>query len=134
MKIIWGEKWTKNFSDVTLEVALYDWADGVRGIPVEVIERALHYCKMNLEWPPSIAEFIFICELEEGMPSCDQTYDALLRKEFLKVSSHPVVKMVYDKIGSWALANDGEKDLRKKVRSAYDAMVIELRMKRNKDV
>lgn len=127
-KIIWGEKWTRNFDDETLQITLHEWHDALNGISYDAIEKAIVSCKMIFEWPPSIAEFILICEKQMGVPSVAEVYNFALRREF----NHPLVKMVFDKIGDWNFRNDSEKDLRKKVEVHYHDCLIKLRLKRNK--
>ena len=100
----------------------------MQGIPQDIIEKAIKYCKMTFEWPPSIAEFISICEKESGMPSCDDVYQMALRHEF----NHPMVKLVFESIGSWNFRNDSEKELRKKVETSYKENLIKLRLEKNR--
>lgn len=80
---------------------------------------------MNMKWPPSICEFLEICEQKSGMPTVEEVIQLAIRREF----SHPLVKSIFDKIGSWAFQHDAEKDLRKKVRDLYLHFVGESRMK-----
>ena len=114
-RIIWGEKWTKNFEDDSLQLAMAEWSQAINGIDEQIMEKAIIECKMNLEWPPSIAEFIGICEKQCGVPTWEEIIQLAIRRDF----SHPIVKMVYEKVGSWNFANNTEKELREKVKSAY---------------
>lgn len=99
------------------------------GIPEEFIEKALHFCKMNLEWPPSVAEFIRVCEKESGVPSLEEVYRSAMKRNF----THPVIEAVFNLVGSWSFKNDGEKALRDKVASAYQATLAAQRMRINKE-
>ena len=107
---------------------MFEWMDALKGITPEAIEKALFFCKLNLIWPPSIAEFISICELSEGLPTLEQTYQGALRKEY----SHEIIQRVRNAVGSWAFQNDSEKILREKVKQEYENQVKRLRMEKNK--
>lgn len=100
------------------------WAQSLAGIEVNVIKKALDFCRMNLEWPPSIAEFINICEEIVGIPSMDEVIRLCVARDF----SHPLVKMVFDLIGSWSFSNDRERDLRQKVEVTYKQCRQKMRM------
>lgn len=120
------KKWTDNFTSVEIgEIAILQWQKGLAGIDNQSIERGVDYCALNLEWPPSIAEFISICEKQNGMPSWEEVIQLAIRRDF----AHPIVKAVYDKVGSWNFSNNTERDLRDKVKVAYGDCVRASRMK-----
>lgn len=120
LQTIYLRKWTDNFttSEIAL-LALEQWKKGLAGINDESIEKALDYCRINLEWPPSIAEFIRYCERADGVPSLEECFTKAVRKEM----THPIIVMVYDKIGSWAMSRDSEVELRKKFKIAYEEAI-----------
>lgn len=111
-----------------MEFALYTWAKSLIGIPDIFLHQAISYCELAFEWPPSIAEFISICEKQMGTPNCEEVYQLALRRE----CAHPIVKRVLHSIGDWNFRNDSEKDLRKKVEVAYKENLIKLRLERNR--
>ena len=47
----------------------------------------------------------------------------MINKDF----SHPIVKIVYDKIGSWKLSNGTEKEIKQKVEEIYPQAIIEFK-------
>ena len=123
---IYLRKWTDNFTSSEIgDIAIIQWRKGLEGIDNASIEHGVDYCRTNLEWPPSIAEFIGICEKQNGRPSWEDTMNLAIRGDF----SHPLTKMVYDKIGSWSFRNDSDKDLRAKVKTAYSECAHLARMK-----
>jgi hypothetical protein len=112
----YGEKFVKNHpNDEFVKLWWEEWSEGMAGIDPAYIREALSYCRLNLEWPPSIAEFRRICEKASGIPSCDEALNAAIRREF----DHPVIKLAYDKVGSWAMKNDKQTDLKPKFSAAY---------------
>lgn len=113
---LYGERFTKSHStDQLVELWWEDWADGLSGMSADHIKQALGYCKLNLEWPPSVAEFRKICEKISGLPTADDALALAIRREF----THPVVKLAYEKVGSWAMKNDKQSDLQAKFKAAY---------------
>jgi len=113
---IYGEKFVKEYHDKPfIQIWWEEWEDGLKGINVEDIKTALDYCRLNLEWPPSIAEFRKICERSSGVPSVAESFEKAIRGEM----NHPIIKLTYDKVGSWAMKNDKEDILKKKFDNAY---------------
>ena len=58
----WFNKWSTCIpNEDVLEIAKRDWGRALYGIPIESINRALDESQKTLEWPPSLAEFIKLC-------------------------------------------------------------------------
>jgi hypothetical protein len=113
---IYGDKFIKQYHSSEFKKIWYEeWFTGLVKIDVGMIKDCLEYCKTNLEWPPSIAEFRKICETLGGMPSFDEAFKNALRNEFV----HPVVRIAYDNVGSWAMKNDKQDALLAKFKSCY---------------
>jgi len=114
---IWLTKWTSQIPDEKYyQVALHQWGTALHGIDGESIAKALEYCKMNLEWPPSIAEFLGICRKSSGVPDFEDAFKSAIRRDF----KHPAVEQAYLKIGSWDFSHGTEKELRKRFKAEYD--------------
>lgn len=90
-----------------------------------VLVKALDYCKLNLVWPPSIAEFLDICERMDGMPTFEEAFKLLVRREW----SHPIIEQMYALIGDWELRMGAEMDLRKRVATVYKDLRERMRVK-----
>jgi hypothetical protein len=114
--MIWGHKWSSSIPDDYIEATICEWKEGLKDIPPDAIKGALNYCRINLEWPPSIAEFRKHCKKSLGIPDIDQIIQGIIRRDF----SHPIMEEIYKRVGSWSFSNDSEKILKKKVKSAYD--------------
>jgi len=120
----YGEKFVKHHpNDQFVQLWWEEWSEGMAGIDPAHIKEALSYCRLNLEWPPSIAEFRRLCESASGVPSVAQCLQAAIRRDF----NHPVIKIAYDKVGSWAMKNDREADLKPKFQAAYTEALNEFR-------
>lgn len=122
---IFGDRFKKNHeSPEMFDMWCQDWFDGLAGILPEHIKQALEHCKLNLEWAPSIAEFRGICEKYSGLPSVNEAIALAIRGDF----THPIVKRIYDQVGSWNMKNMTEKDLLKRFSVVYKEEVAHLRM------
>lgn len=121
---IYGDKFVKSYHHDDFKKVWYaEWAEGLKGINVTVIKDSLEYCKQNVEWPPSIAEFRNICEKYSGIPSCYDCLKAAIRGDF----THQLTKMSYDKVGSWDMKNSKEQILIQKFKTAYQEALTEFR-------
>ena len=113
---IYSHKFKKdNHDEIFLHGWWEQWSEGLAGIKPSTIKEALAYCRNNLDWPPSIAEFRRICEKSQGIPTMEQAFRAAIRRDFI----HPIVAVVFDKIGTWDFKNDKESVLLPKFKVAY---------------
>lgn len=128
---LWGEKFTRHCpSDEFIEIWWQDWEQGLSGISGNHIKEALDYCRLNLDWPPSLAEFRRLCEKVSGIPSLQECLTLAIRRDF----THPIIAMAFDKIGSWAMKNDKEEVLRDKFKDAYNQALNEFRKDPNEAI
>lgn len=126
---IYDHKFVKNYHDADFKVMwAHEWCRGLEHIDINNIKDALNYCRKNLEWPPSIAEFIKICESYAGVPSIDDCISGCMRRDF----NHPLPLMCYQKIGSWALTHDTQAALESKFKASYAEALIKFRDEREK--
>lgn len=122
--IIYDHKFVKPYHSEDYKTLWYkEWTSGLTGVDVSVIAGALEHCKLNLDWPPSIAEFRRLCEKASGIPSCRDCFESSIRGEH----SHPLAYLTYTKVGSWAMRNDKDEVLQKKYASAYEEALVEYR-------
>ncbi len=82
------------------------------GILRMAVRQALHENKI---FPPTLSQLIDYCFNQMGVPDEDLVFCNMVRKEF----DHPLIKICYDKIGSFYVSRASEKDLRAKLKSAY---------------
>ena len=88
-------------------MAINEWSSSISYLDEAVIDKAIDRCKVTMAWPPSIAEFLDLCDEQSGVLSAQQIMDNAIRQDF----SQPIVQYVYDKIGSWDFRNDSTKQL-----------------------
>lgn len=125
--MIWGDKHDCRFTeDSYIQIWIDDWADGLSGIDPEIIKQGIDFCKINLEWPPSIAEFRKICERSLNIPTPRECLALAVRGDF----TYPIVKSIYDKVGSWDMKNGKETDLLKRFEACHKEYIADSRMKK----
>lgn len=124
----YGEKFVKNHpTDQFVQLWWEEWSEGMAGIDPKHIKEGLSFCRLNLEWPPSIAEFRRICEQNAGVPTVDDALQLAIRREF----THPIVSIAFDKVGSWAMKNDKAQELKGKFQIAYTYALNQFRVNPN---
>lgn len=113
---IWADKFVKDYHTPQF-ISLWweDWSEGLAGIDPSEIKDALNYCRTNLEWPPSMAEFRRICETASGIPIVADAFHKAIRRDF----THPVISLAYERVGSWDMKNDKQEVLAGKFQAAY---------------
>jgi len=113
---IFGDKFVKSIHDDGFKcIWCEEWCNGLLNIDVSLIKKALDYCRTNLIWPPSIAEFRMLCEQSSGIPTLEQSFRAAIRQEF----THPIISAAYEEVGSWSMQRDKELELKIKFGNAY---------------
>ena len=130
-QLIYTHKWSSQIKNSQMhEVALNCWAKALAGIAPQEIEKATEICMREMPWPPSIAEFLDLCERASGAPSLSEAYRLAVKKDF----SHPLVKLAYGKLNTWDFGHADVSDSKKMFASAYSEAVRELRTQRSSQV
>jgi len=70
---------------------------------------------LYIEYPPTLGQLIHLCMKESGVPDAGDVIKMMVSRDF----SHPIVKMVYDKIGRWTLTNGKAEEVERKVKEHY---------------
>jgi hypothetical protein len=124
--IFYGHKFTQHHTPEIIEMWYSDWARALAGIEIEHIKTAVEHCMLNLNWPPTISEFIDICDKAAGMPTPEEAMQLAIRRDFTK----PIVKEIFDKIGSWDMQHDSEAVLTKKFKEHHADAIQKFRTER----
>lgn len=121
---IWGNKFLDNFkSKEANQMWCEEWLESLMNVSIDCIAPTLKYCKANLEWPPSIAEFVKICDRHSGIPNAYECLTRAIAGNF----DHPLISIIADKVGSWELKNGKHKDLQAAFKIAYPFAIIEFK-------
>lgn len=124
--MIWGDRFTAKHTPAFIEMWYEEWLDGLIGIDPNCFRDALKYCKENLEWSPSIAEFIRICDRSLNIPGPRECMEMAIREDF----SHPFVKAIYDKVGSWDMKQLSSQKLMKLFEEYHHEEMVKFRSRR----
>lgn len=122
---IYGNSWSnRHKTESDWNDAVYTWLDALKDFHIMDLRKAYsHSLLVYKDFPPTLGQLLNLCLKESGVPRANDLMRLLVNKDF----SHPIVKLMYDKIGSWKLANGTEKELCQKVSEHYDNAVIEFK-------
>ena len=99
-----------------------DWLDELSKFSLNQVRAAVNKAlTIYRNFPPNLGQLIDLCLAESGVPEIHQIINLMVRREF----NHPLVKMVYDKIGSWTLSNGKEIDIQNKSKAVYSECLAE---------
>jgi len=121
--IKYGKLWTNRMGDdPDWEACLDDWTEELSKFTIAEATQAREKCYLIYkEFPPTQLQFIDLCRKASGIPDEDDVIRMMVSRDF----SHPIVKMVYDRIGSWTLKNGRHEEIKTKTREHYPFCVVE---------
>lgn len=113
----YGNLWTSRATcDEDWEFIIEDWFDELSKFTIDQVRAAVNKTlSIYKEYPPTLGQLVDLCMKESGVPSVQEVIRLMVARDF----SHPLVKMVYEKIGSWTLSNGKEDDLQRKAKEHY---------------
>lgn len=110
--VIYGHKWTSIYpNDESIVLASREWKPSLIKLTIKDIQKGIEYCKANLEWPPSLPEFIRYCQPDYGLPDAYSAYKEAANAAHCVNEhqwSHPVVYHTAKKIGFYDLKQKPE--------------------------
>ena len=71
------------------------------------------------DYPPTQGQLIDLCLKESGVPCEDEIIKLMVARDF----SHPMVKLVYERVTGWTLTNGKSEEVRAKTKAAYSECV-----------
>jgi len=115
----YGGLWTcRASSDEEWNWVMEDWFEELSKFSLEQVRAAVNKSLSEFtKAPPTLPELIQLCMKESGVPEPHEVIQLMIAKDF----SHPLVKMIYDKIGSWTLANGKKEEIERKVKEYYSS-------------
>jgi hypothetical protein len=121
---IYSNRFVLPYHDEDFKSVWYgEWASALANVHVSLIKSVLDHCRLNLEWPPTTAQFLSLCEKMSGFPSLDEALQLIIRKDI----NHPLIAAISVKMDSWSLKNDKIEVLRKKFKIVYDNALADYR-------
>lgn len=114
----YGSLWTGRIkSDEDWVYCHQDWLEELSCFHYEIFRKAVNDAlAIHKDFPPTLGQLVDLCLKADGIPSQDEIINLMVRREF----NHPLVKMIYEKIGSWTLSNGKADEISKKTRQYYD--------------
>ena len=113
----YGSLWTSRLgANPDWEMCIDDWHEDLKHFDYKTLVLAAKsaLAKYN-DYPPTFGQFEDLCKKHSGFLQQDEAIRMMTARDF----SHPIVKMMYDKIGSWNLTNGKEAEIASKARTAY---------------
>ena len=119
----YGQLWTSRARvDEDWEFIIEDWLEELSAFSFDQLRLAVkNTFSIYKEYPPTLSQLVDQCLKASGVPDIVTVSRMIANKDF----SHPLVKAVYDQIGSWKCANGTEKEINAQVKSHYDHALIE---------
>lgn len=113
----YGNLWTSRATcDEDWEFIMDDWLQELSRFNVAQVRGAVNKTLTEFkEFPPTLGQLVDLCMKESGVPSQQEVIRLMVARDF----RHPLVKMVYDKIGSWTLTNGKSDEIERKVKEYY---------------
>jgi hypothetical protein len=126
----YGNLWTSRAShDDDWEYIMEDWLEELSKFSIDQVRAAVNKTLTEFEeYPPTLGQLVELCMKESGMPSQQEVIRLMVARDF----SHPLVKMVYDKIGSWTLTNGKAEEIERKVKEHYATLRAEFHVEPHK--
>lgn len=126
----YGNLWTSRAShDDDWEYIMDDWLEELSKFSLDQVRAAVNKTLTEFkEYPPTLGQLVDLCMKESGVPSQQEVIRLMVARDF----SHPLVKMVYDKIGSWTLTNGKTEDIERKVKEHYTPAIAEFHVEPQK--
>ncbi len=113
----YGKLWTTRLGDDgDWNGCLEDWFEELRAFTLDIVRNAVNEAlAIYRDYPPTQGQLIDLCLKHSGIPSQPDVIKALANRDF----SHPMIKLAYDKIGSWELSNAKSESIKAKVQAIY---------------
>ena len=122
---VYGNLWNNRCSMVAEWQDCVDvWLDGLYGFDIFVLRKAVSQAFIaHKDFPPTLGQLVDLCLARDGVPSENSLIDLMVRKDF----NHPLVKIIYEKIGSWALSHEKPDEINRKVCAVYSESLASYR-------
>lgn len=113
----YGKLWTTRLGDnPDWEGCAKDWLSALKPFTVLQIKAAANKAMViHPDYPPTQGQIVELCRREAGIPAETEIPRLMSARDFI----HPVVKMIFDKIGSWSLSNGRETLIKSQVKEHY---------------
>lgn len=113
----YGALWTNRLgANPDWDTCIDDWYEDLKHFEYKTLVLAAKSCLATFnEFPPTFGQFENLCKKHSGFLQLDDAVKMLIARDF----SHPIVRMMYERIGSWTLSNGKETEVQAKAQEAY---------------
>jgi len=113
----YGTLWTTRLGpNPDWEMCIDDWYEDLKHFDYKTFVLAAKSALTTFnDYPPTFGQFEDLCKKHSGFLQREDAIKMLIARAF----SHPIVKIMYDKIGSWTLTNGKETEVQAKAQDAY---------------
>lgn len=114
----YGTLWTSRLgTNSNWERCIDDWYEDLKRYDYQTLVRAAKSAlNAFTAFPPTFGQFEDLCKKFSGFLQLQDAIRMMINRDF----SHPIVKMMYDNIGSWTLSNGKEGEIQAKAKEAYE--------------
>ena len=68
LSLTYGKTFIEKWTGIPMEAVKAEWADKLGKFELESIKDALEHCQTNVEFPPTLPQFIQICQAKTKVP------------------------------------------------------------------
>lgn len=98
-----------------------DWLEALSAFTVrDAVSAIRKSLVIHKDYPPTQGQLIDLCLKESGVPSEDEIIKLMVARDF----SHPMVKLVYERVTGWTLTNGKTEEVRAKTKAAYSECLL----------
>lgn len=122
---IWGKRFSESFTDpVQIQVWEEEWSTLIQKLDPELVRKAIDHCRLNLDWPPVMSEFLRICDaMDDSLPDFECAFRMAVDRNF----EVPEVQKAFAQLDSWTFRRLDEKESRKMFKEAWNNVLQERR-------
>jgi hypothetical protein len=121
----YGQLWLNRCDTETAWLlCIEEWRHDLQDFDFYVLKQALKEAFLtHPNFPPTLGHLVNLCLQFSGIPSQEKIIALLIKREF----SHPLVKILFDRIGSWTLKHAKTEEIISKIKSNYAECLINFR-------
>jgi hypothetical protein len=96
-----------------------DWLSVLQKFPLSILYDAVKdYFAQSQIYPPTLMQLEHLCWLKSGMPSVERVISSIGSHQF----DHPLVRKIYNSIGSWNVGHFKKDELEKAIKEKYGTL------------
>lgn len=93
-----------------------EWFSELVKFDIDCVRAAVNLAlSQYLSFPPTLGQLVHLCMQHSGVPDQSEVIRAMVARDF----NHPLVKALYDKVGSWELKHGTRESIDRIVREHY---------------